>query len=149
MKKCLFLSLLLFGIHSVFAQKSYLDNYVYQTWTSFGGLTGTTATDILQTKDGYLNIGTYEGLVRFDGVEFSTIRRNRGNNFKFSSVRTILEDSKGNLWLGSNDEGVHKIMSDGTSKVYTTQNGLPNNSVRALCEDRVGNIWIGTAAGVV
>lgn len=149
MKKCLFLSLHLFGIHSVFAQKSYLDNYVYQTWTSFGGLTGTTATDILQTKDGYLNIGTYEGLVRFDGVEFSTIRRNRGNNFKFSSVRTILEDSKGNLWLGSNDEGVHKIMSDGTSKVYTTQNGLPNNSVRALCEDRVGNIWIGTAAGVV
>lgn len=135
--------------YSSFAQKTFLDNYVYQTWTSFGGLTGTMATDILQTKDGYINIGTYEGLVRFDGIEFNTIRRTRGNDYKFSSVRALIEDTNGNLWLGSNDEGVHKIMPDGTCKVYTTQNGLPNNSVRALCEDRMGNIWIGTAAGVV
>ena len=149
MKKILLLLSLTFFLHAVHAEKNYLDNYVYQTWTSFGGLTGTTATDIIQTEDGYINVGTYEGLVRFDGVEFSTIRRAKGNNYKFSSVRVILEDSKGNLWLGSNDEGVHKIFPDGTSKVYSTQNGLPNNSVRAICEDRVGNIWIGTAAGVV
>ena len=149
MKKRLFLFPLFFVASLAFSQKTYLDNYVYQTWSAFGGLTGTTATDVLQTRDGYLNIGTYEGLVRFDGVEFNTIRRARGNDYKFSSVRTILEDSQGNIWLGSNDEGVHKILPDGTAKVYTTQNGLPNNSVRALCEDKVGNIWIGTAAGVV
>ncbi|MBQ9282805.1 MAG: hypothetical protein IJ207_11530 [Treponema sp.] len=149
MKKRLLIPVLLFAINSLFAQKTFLDNYVYQTWNSFGGLVGTTATDIVQTRDGYLNIGTYEGLVRFDGVEFSTIRRSRGNDYKFSSVRVILEDSSGNLWLGSNDEGVHKIMPDGTNKTYTTQNGLPNNSVRALCEDKAGNIWIGTAAGIV
>ncbi|WP_296321485.1 adenylate/guanylate cyclase domain-containing protein [Treponema sp. UBA3813] len=149
MKKRLFLFPLFFVASLAFSQKTYLDNYVYQTWSAFGGLTGTTATDVLQTRDGYLNIGTYEGLVRFDGVEFNTIRRARGNDYKFSSVRTILEDSQGNIWLGSNDEGVHKILPDGTAKVYTTKNGLPNNSVRALCEDKVGNIWIGTAAGVV
>ena len=149
MKKSLFLFPIFFVASLAFSQKTYLDNYVYQTWSAFGGLTGTTATDVLQTRDGYLNIGTYEGLVRFDGVEFNTIRRARGNDYKFSSVRTILEDSQGNIWLGSNDEGVHKILPDGTAKVYTTQNGLPNNSVRALCEDKVGNIWIGTAAGVV
>lgn len=149
MKKSLFLFPLFFVASLAFSQKTYLDNYVYQTWSAFGGLIGTTATDVLQTRDGYLNIGTYEGLVRFDGVEFNTIRRARGNDYKFSSVRTILEDSQGNIWLGSNDEGVHKILPDGTAKVYTTKNGLPNNSVRALCEDKVGNIWIGTAAGVV
>ena len=149
MKKCVFGILFLFASYFSFAQKSFLDNYVYQTWNSFGGLTGTTATDILQTSDGYMNIGTYEGLVRFDGVEFNTIRRSRSNDFKFSSVRVIVEDRTGNIWIGSNDEGVHKIFPDGTSKSYTTQNGLPNNSVRALCEDRAGNIWIGTAAGVV
>ncbi len=149
MKKCFFLSFVFSACCSLFAQKSFLDNYVYQTWNSFGGLTGTTANDIVQTKDGYLNIGTYEGLVRFDGVEFTTIRRSRINDYKFSSVRTILEDSNKNIWIGSNDEGVHKIFPDGSSKAYTTQNGLPNNSVRALCEDKNGNIWIGTAAGVV
>ena len=149
MKKCIFAVIFFLALHFGFSQKTYLDNYVYQTWTSFGGLTGTMATDILQTKDGYINIGTYEGLVRFDGVGFNTIRRSRTNDYKFSSVRALLEDTNGNLWLGSNDEGVHKIMPDGTSKTITTQNGLPNNSVRALCEDRLGNIWIGTAAGVV
>ena len=149
MKKNFFLFLLFFLTRFLFGQ-SFLDNYVYQAWNSFNGLTGTTSTDIIQSSDGYLNIGTYEGLVRFDGVEFSTIRRNRLSGFKFSSVRAILEDSHGNLWLGSNDEGVHKInIGDGTSKAYTTQNGLPNNSVRAICEDKAGNIWIGTAAGVV
>ena len=153
MKKRFYFLLFLFSLLTtqfIFSQTSFLDNYVYQTWNSFGGLTGTTANDIVQTSDGYLNIGTYEGLVRFDGVEFTTIRRSRLNNYKFSSVRNILEDSNGYVWLGSNDEGVHKIdPRDGSSKAYTTQNGLPNNSVRAICEDKAGNIWIGTAAGVV
>ena len=137
MKKCFFAVIVSLALHSIFAQKTYLDNYVYQTWTSFGGLTGTMATDILQTKDGYINIGTYEGLVRFDGVEFNTIRRAKTNSYKFSSVRALIEDSNGNLWLGSNDEGVHKIMPDGTCKSITTQNGLPNNSVRALCRSGI------------
>ncbi|MBQ4379413.1 MAG: hypothetical protein II821_09505 [Treponema sp.] len=149
-KRIYFLLAFFLSLRFGFSQTSFLDNYVYQTWNSFGGLTGTTATDILQTTDGYLNIGTYEGLVRFDGVEFNTIRGSRSNHYKFSSVRAIFEDSNGFIWLGSNDEGVHKINPlDGSSKSYTTQNGLPNNSVRAICEDKNGNIWIGTAAGVV
>ncbi|MCR5698498.1 MAG: hypothetical protein K6G52_02525, partial [Treponemataceae bacterium] len=109
---------------------------------------GTTATDLMQSKDGYLNIGTYEGLVRFDGVEFTTLKRNAHNDYVFSSVRAILEDRNGNLWVGSNDDGLQMISKYDT-KVYTVENGLPNNSIRALCEDKNGNIWIGTAAGVV
>ncbi len=146
----LFLSTFLMFVFSakIFAENSFFDNYVYRMWNSFGGLTGTTATDITQTKDGYINVGTYEGLVRFDGMEFSTLRGNSENDLHFVSVRAILEDSRGNLWLGSNDEGLQKISSDG-NKSYTTDNGLPNNSVRALAEDKNGNIWVGTASGVV
>ena len=148
MKKKILSLICLCMLTALSAESSFFDNYVCRMWNSFGGLTGTTATDIAQTKDGYINIGTYEGLVRFDGVSFHTIRRARGNDYSFSSVRVILEDSRGNLWLGSNDEGLQKISREG-NKSYTTQNGLPNNSVRAILEDRYGNIWIGTAAGVV
>ena len=130
------------------AQNSFFDDYVYQMWSSFGGLSGTSATDILQTSDGFINIGTYEGLVRFDGVAFDTVRRNKENGLTFASVRSILQDSNNNLWLGSNDEGLQKLSPDGNLS-YTTENGLPNNSVRALAEDRLGNIWIGTASGIV
>ena len=130
------------------AQSNFFDNYVYQNWSTFGGLSGATATDIIQTTDGYINIGTYEGLVRFDGVRFTTIKRKNGNKYTFSSVRAILQDSQGNLWLGSNDEGLQKLSPEGNS-TFSTKNGLPNNSVRALAEDKNGNIWIGTAAGIV
>ena len=148
MKKIVFLALGIFICQAVFGQQSFFDNYVYQSWNSFGTLNGTTVTDIVQTKDGYINIGTYEGLARFDGVSFTTHKKNSSNDLSFVSVRAFLEDSKGNIWIGSNDEGLQKI-SKTEKKVYTTWNGLPNNSVRCLCEDKRGNIWVGTAAGVV
>ncbi|MBP5358794.1 MAG: hypothetical protein J6Y69_06385 [Treponema sp.] len=134
---------------SAYSQSSFFDNYVRQMWNTFDNLKGTTATDIIQSSDGYINIGTYAGLVRFDGVEFTTLRKESDNDYEFSSVRIMLEDSNENLWLGSNDEGLQKIGADGVNKSYTTKNGLPNNSIRALVEDQTGNIWVGTAAGVV
>ena len=131
-----------------FAEDSFFENYVYQSWNSFGALTGTTSTGILQTKDGFINIGTYEGLVRFDGVQFSTMRRGKDNDLKFASTRVVVEDSNNNLWIGSNDEGVQMLSPKGNVH-YSTQNGLPNNSIRAIALDKYENIWIGTSAGVV
>ena len=138
----------LFAFLPCFAQNGFFDNYVYQSWSAFGGLSGTTANDIYQTSDGYINIGTYEGLVTFDGVEFNSLNRAVDSNYNFVSVRTILQDSHGTLWLGSNDEGLHSIAGKNV-KTYTITEGLPNNSIRALAEDKDGNIWIGTAGGVV
>lgn len=147
MKKFLFSFLLLASCFFCYAQYDFFGNYVYQSWNSFGELSGTTSTDIFQTSDGYINIGTYEGLVKFDGVEFSTINKSTRDDVDFISVRVIFQDSRGNVWIGTNDEGLHKISPQG-NKSYTTDNGLPNNSVRALVEDKKGNIWIGTAGGV-
>lgn len=147
MKKKLFSFLLIMFTFYSFAQNDFFDNYVYQSWTSFGELSGTTSTDIYQTLDGYINIGTYEGLVQFDGVKFDTINKSSTPGVNFISVRVIYEDSRGNKWIGTNDEGLHKISHDG-NKIYTTDNGLPNNSIRALVEDQKGNLWVGTAGGV-
>ena len=149
MRKFVFISIILsFFSLPLSAQNGFFDNYVYQSWTAFGGLSGTTANDIYQTNDGYINIGTYEGLVRFDGVAFTSINRALDSDYSIVSVRTIIQDSRGNTWLGSNDEGLQKISSSG-NKLYTLEDGLPNNSIRALAEDASGNIWIGTAGGVV
>lgn len=148
MRKFIFSLIFLTFSFSCFSQSSFFDNYVYQSWSEFGGLSGTTANDIYQTGDGYIDIGTYEGLVKFDGVEFTTINRTSDKEYGFASVRTLIQDTRGDIWLGSNDEGLHKI-SEAGNKIYTMENGLPNNSVRALCEDTRGNIWVGTASGVV
>ena len=143
-----FIFIVLVVAFNLTAQHSSLNDYVVRSWTTSDGLPGNSATDIIQTEDGYIYIGTYEGLVRFNGYDFTVFKRGLNGKTSFLSARTVFEDSKGNLWIGSNDEGLEKISKDGNIK-YDIYTGLPNNSVRSIEEDKEGNIWVGTAAGLV
>ena len=128
--------------------ESFLKEFVSRTWNAEDGLPGNTITDILQDSDGYMYFGTYGGLLRFDGVEFLSINKLYNSAFDFLSARSMFQDSRGNLWIGSNDEGVFFVKRTGEIRKFTVEDGLPNNSIRAFCEDKEGNIWIGTAAGL-
>ena len=139
-------------MNAVFAQKktddSFLSDFVSRNWTTADGLPANSVTQLIQDSVGYIYFGTYDGLVRFDGVEFTTITRNTDPKYAFISARSLFLDSADNIWIGSNDEGVVKICKDGTTESYSMEEGLPNNSIRSICEDKNGNIWIGTAAGL-
>ncbi len=123
-------------------------DYVSRIWTASDGLPGNTITDLIQDRYGYIYVGTYDGLVRFDGYEFTILNRHSKTGFNCVSARSVYEDSQGILWVGSNDEGIVRVDGDDIT-IYTTNDGLPNNSIRDICEDKNGNIWIGTAGGVV
>lgn len=153
LKKLIFSVLFFSSLSAFFAQQiSFNDpfvlDYVSRVWKADDGLSGNSVTDIVQTNDGYIYLGTYDGLVRFDGVEFLNINKNTEARVSFVSARTVFQDSEGNFWIGANDEGVTCIRIDGTSVKYDTENGLPNNSIRAFCEAKDGTIWIGTSAGI-
>ncbi|MBO4319994.1 MAG: hypothetical protein J5857_05940 [Treponema sp.] len=128
--------------------ETFIADFVKKTWTTNEGLPGVTITDLLQDNKGYIWIGTYDGLVRFDGVEFTNYNRSVDEKYDFASARSIIQDSSGNLWVGHNDEGVTKISPHGEIKKFTMETGLPNNKVNALCEDKFQNIWIGTSSGI-
>ena len=128
--------------------QSFLNDFVRTNWTTADGLPGMTITDIIQDKKGYIYIGTYDGLVRFDGVEFVNFTRTYDIKYDFASVRAIFQDSDENIWVGHNDEGVTRISKNGEITKFTTENGLSHNSVRAICEDTTHNIWFGTASGL-
>lgn len=129
-------------------QNNLLSQYVSSIWTASDGLPGNTVTDLIQSKVGYLYIGTYEGLVRFDGIEFKIINHISDKKYSFTSARSVFEDSEGNIWVGANDEGAVRISPNGNVKAFTVKEGLPNNSIRSITEDREGNVWIGTANGI-
>ncbi|MBQ0052505.1 MAG: hypothetical protein KBT11_10665 [Treponema sp.] len=135
--------------YSAVKEDPFLKDYVAKNWTAADGLPGNTITDLIQDSTGYLYFGTYDGLVRFDGVQFVTFNRGYDEKYDFVSARSIKQDSKGNIWVGSNDEGVIKITPQGTTQKFSTETGLPNNSIRSIEEDNAGNIWIGTAAGII
>ncbi|SEQ50405.1 ligand-binding sensor domain-containing protein [Treponema bryantii] len=155
-KSAILLALLLGCFTAVYGQsaaegkvdQTFLNDFVCRNWTTADGLPGMTITAIMQDQKGYIYVGTYEGLVRFDGVEFVTFSRNIDPKYDFASVRAIFQDTNGNLWVGHNDEGVTCIQPDGNILKYTTENGLPHNSIRAICEDFNNNIWLGTASGL-
>lgn len=73
---------------------------------------------------------------------------NTSSKLKFTSgIRSIFEDSKGNYWFGSLQEGI-AIFDGITFKYFTTSDGLSDNQILSIQEDENGNIWISTAHGV-
>ena len=104
-------------IPEVKTDQTFTADYVSKNWTTEDGLPGMTITTALQDKTGYIWIGTYDGLVRFDGVEFKTFSRSSDTRFDFASARSLLQSSDERIWIGHNDEGVTSIAPDGTTSV--------------------------------
>jgi len=146
----LFISLFLIQInlYSLNNNDLFFKDFISRSWNAQDGIPGNTITDIMQSSNGYIYFGTYGGLVRFDGLNFTVLNQNYNSDFAFRSTRVVIQDKRGNLWVGSNDEGVFCIKTDGQVLSFSTENGLSNNSVRAICEDFENNIWIGTASGI-
>ena len=115
------------------------------TWTTDHGLPNATVTSVLDTREGYVWLGTYDGLARFDGTRFTVFTQadGLGNN----GVRALCEGRDGSLWIGTNGGGVARL-SHGRFQRLTTADGLPSDIVWALHADvRDGSIWMGTNGG--
>ena len=108
------------------------------------GLPTSEANAIAQTDDGFLWIGSYAGLTRYDGNTFERIDSTTG----IANVRSLFVDSKDRLWIGTNDSGVF-LMIKGNLQRWDKEEGLRSSSVRAITEDENGLIYVGSAAGGV
>jgi ligand-binding sensor domain-containing protein/signal transduction histidine kinase len=118
--------------------------YWVETWRTDNGLPGNTINAILQTRDGYLWLGTAGGLARFDGVRFTTPLP---TEFKNTRITALCEDRSGRLWIGTQDSGLLCRQSAGYVHFARNQ-GLLDNTITCLAEDTLGGIWIGTPAGL-
>jgi signal transduction histidine kinase/ligand-binding sensor domain-containing protein len=124
-----------------------LAQYQFDSWTTENGLPQNSVVDILQTRDGYLWLATYNGLVRFDGARFTVFDRST-EGIKSQRVQSLYEDSKGTLWVGSED-GMLIRYRDGRFTTYTGENGLPHAIAIKLEEDEAGNLWINWTGEVI
>ncbi len=123
-----------------------ITQYVHHVWQVEQGLPQNSVYAIEQTRDGYIWIGTEEGLARFDGVRFKVFQRQNTPEFRHSFVASLLESSDGSLWIGTY-EGLMRL-KDNQFSTWTTSEGLSNNIVTAIQEDHDGAIWIGTRSGL-
>ena len=123
-----------------------LKEFGHQAWVTENGLPQNTVQTIVQTHDGYLWVGTQDGLARFDGLNFTVFDKENTSAFKSNDIRFLYEDRQGRLWI-STSYGL-LCRHNGQLTAFTVSDGLPDNSVGDVVEDANGNIWIGTAGGL-
>ncbi len=123
----------------------FLAEYEAIFYDSYDGLVSAEINAVCQTPDGYIWVGTYSGLYRYDGYRFERADLDD----RILNCMTLFVDKKGRLWVGTNDSGVG-CYDPNTKKMvfYTPSEGLSAYSIRSMCEDAAGNIYIGTVSSL-
>ena len=96
---------------------------------------------LTQTHDGYLWLGTLNGMVRFDGVRFTVFDESNTTNLPSSKIRLLFEDSRSNLWVGTVTAGAALILQ-GRVEPLKIGRGLRQGHLVSMCEDSTGAVWL-------
>ena len=112
-------------------------------YDNVSGLPTSEANAVAQTSIGFVWIGGYSGLIRYDGIEFRHFDPSSG----ISNVNCLYVDSKDRLWIGTNDSGL-AVRQMAQFRFWGREEGLRSLSVRALCEDGDENIIVATTDGL-
>jgi len=113
--------------------------YTTRNWTSENGLPSSALLDIYQSKSGYIWLLTYNGLVKYDGVQFSRFDKDNPTYFSANSVFSMAETPDHTLWFGSSGYGIIKYKNHQLTKVKT-----PDFFIQELYAENNEHVWVGT-----
>ena len=117
--------------------------YMAVLYNSVNGLPTSEANCILGASDGYVWIGGYSGIIKYDGSTFERLPSSTG----LTNGRGMFEDSRGRIWVATNDNGI-VVIDNGEYLHYSKGQGLTSASIRSFAEDAEGIVYIGSTAGV-
>jgi ligand-binding sensor domain-containing protein len=125
----------LFGLDRSFSAFQYL----HTSWTQEEGGALPAIQTMAQTADGYLWLGTSNGLIRFDGMRFVRWETGPGEELPGRDIRCLLSSSRGGLWIGTTS-GVARFDRGRLIRYPTADRTL--GAVIAMVEDPSGSLWI-------
>ena len=134
---------------SVSAQQAFRSDqtYLIHTWETEDGLPEDSATAMTQTPDGYLWFGTFNGLVRFDGVSFTVFDPANTPQLPSAEIINLHGDRSGRLWV-STSRGM-AVRDAGQWRALGASGGWPSDDVRTFAERDNGDLLITTFHGEV
>ncbi|WP_093139727.1 ligand-binding sensor domain-containing diguanylate cyclase [Pseudoxanthomonas sp. GM95] len=127
---------------AVLAPSPPLRDYAIDLWTSRDGLPHNSIRDIAQTADGYLWFATWEGLVRYNGLDFTTFDRSTRPALADNGIGGLYVDPKGALWLSDSRGNVSRYTPDGKLKIWPRPAAVPEVLIPAMAMDHRGNLWM-------
>lgn len=105
-----------------------------------GGLPQSSIISMTQSRDGYLWLGTLNGLVRFDGNHFTTYNENNTPGLSSSRIFFLFSDSHADLWIGT--EGGVILLRNGQLKSISSGKNFHIGTIKSACEDSTGGVWL-------
>jgi signal transduction histidine kinase/ligand-binding sensor domain-containing protein len=103
---------------------------------------------IQQTRDGYLWLGTGEGLFRFDGVRFERYKPSQGGELFTRRISALLATTDGGLWIAHQGRGVRaSFLKNGEVKRYASPNPVHPGNILAFAQSPDGTMWAATDYG--
>jgi signal transduction histidine kinase/ligand-binding sensor domain-containing protein len=120
--------------------------YAIDVWNIEQGLPASTINALVQDRVGYLWLGTYEGLVRFDGLRSTLFHTGTTEGLKSDGIRALAVDGAGRLWVGSNGGGL-SVYENGTFRHLQVGPQPVDQMVWAVTPRRAGGVWVGTNGG--
>src|SRR5688572_28898602 len=121
-------------------------DFLITNWRTEDGLPHSSVNCIVQSRDGYLWIGTFVGVVRFDGVRFVHFSTASMPQLGPGRVSRIFEDRDGTLWIGL-ESGRLLARKSGETRIHLPNSEPPNQAIVAMVQDHSGTIWLQTSGG--
>ncbi len=124
---------------SFFGNVNIYGQYRFDTWTTDNGLPQNGIRQITQTPDGYLWFTTFDGIVRFDGVKFTTFDKSNTKGIINNRFTGIYCDKDGTLYATTMENGVLTILKNGVFSSYTSEQ-VPGHYIQEILPDKNGEL---------
>jgi diguanylate cyclase (GGDEF)-like protein len=119
-----------------------LRDYALDLWTSREGLPHNSIRDIAQTHDGYLWFATWEGVARYNGLDFTLFDRQSTPALADNGVGALYVDPHGALWLSDSRGNVSRYSPEGQLKVWPRPDKAPNVLIQGMAMDAQDRLWL-------
>jgi ligand-binding sensor domain-containing protein len=143
---CLFLALACCLCSAAPDNNRTIAQFAHAAWGSKDGAPSVVKA-LAQSADGYLWVGSHDGLYRFDGVNFERYQPQSGGPFPAKDVTSLLALPNGDLWIAFKSRGL-TLLRNGNATTYPTHGGVLGRPVSGFAQDREGTIWAVTGGGL-
>jgi signal transduction histidine kinase/ligand-binding sensor domain-containing protein len=120
----------------------------YEVWQTQDGWQPGPVTSIVQSGDGYLWLGTYHGLVRYDGIRFTVFDSINTPDLPNGAITSLHEGSDGSLWIGHETGHLTRFSNGQFQSINLATNG-PGGAIEGLATDEADDLWLLNVDGLL
>ncbi len=134
----LLLCALCFNVPAIAGTNESGSPFIVDSWSTSEGLPQSSVISVIQTRNGYLWLGTLNGLVRFDGIHFTVFDENNTPGLDSDRIVFLFEDNQTNLWIGTESSGLAMIQN---GKIKNFEAETANAGAVTYAWEDSGGIW--------